>query len=100
MKTWQAILFTIVLFIYFLYLPPLLVFLAILGTSIWTSVDSVKIGLYRYKSGISLKPFILFLCCMLLWIAAFPWYLAMRHSIASGKATLKDSEKTFIVPSE
>src|ERR1039458_5021346 len=90
MKTWQAILFTVALFIIFLFLPPLLTFLAILGTAIWAAVDSANIGLFQYKSGISLKPFTLFLGCILLWIVAFPWYLAIRYRIVNGVAELKN----------
>jgi hypothetical protein len=62
----------------------------VLGTGIWAAVDSAKIQLKRYKSGISYGPVVIFICFVGLWIVAFPWYLIMRHKIKSGTAVLKD----------
>lgn len=62
----------------------------VLGTSLWAAFDSSKIGLKRYKSGISYGPIVLFLACALLWIVGFPWYLSMRGRIKTGTAVLKD----------
>ncbi len=59
-------------------------------TAIWAAIDSAKIQLKRYKSGISYGPAVLFFCFLLLWIVAFPWYLIMRHKIKTGTASLKD----------
>lgn len=89
MRAWQAILFTLGIFIVGLILPPWFMALAVFFTSLWASIDSGKIQLSRYKSGIALKPFMLFLGCLLLWIVAFPWYLAVRYRIKSGLAELK-----------
>lgn len=89
MQTWQAIVVTLLIVIVGLFLPPWFMLLAVLGTSLWASVDSGTIQLSRYKSGIALKPFMLFLGCLLLWIAAFPWYLSVRYRIKSGQAELK-----------
>ena len=63
----------------------------VLGTSLWATIDSSKIQLKRYKSGISHGPVLLFVGCALLWIVGFPWYLIMRYKIKTGTATLKDS---------
>ena len=63
----------------------------VLGTSLWAALDSSKIQLKRYKSGISYGPLVLFLACALLWIVGFPWYLVMRHKIKTGAAVLKES---------
>ena len=54
-------------------------------TSLWAGIDSKKIGLYRYKLGISCRPLPLFCLCYLLWIFVFPWYLWARSKIKSGK---------------
>ena len=62
----------------------------ILGTAMWAAIDSSKIQLKRYKSGISYGPVVLFLGFVLLWVIAFPWYLIVRHKILSGTAVLKD----------
>jgi len=62
----------------------------VLGTGIWAAVDSTKIQLKRYKSGISYGPVVIFICFVGLWIVAFPWYLIMRHKILTGTAVLKD----------
>ncbi|MFZ0826008.1 MAG: hypothetical protein WAO02_01165 [Verrucomicrobiia bacterium] len=62
----------------------------ILGTALWAAIDSSKIQLKRYKSGISYGPVVIFLCFVFLWIVAFPWYLIVRNKIKAGTATLKD----------
>jgi hypothetical protein len=64
--------------------------LMVLATSLWVAFDSSKVQLSRYKSGISYSPIVLFFACLLLWFAAFPWYLAVRERILSGNAVLKD----------
>jgi hypothetical protein len=62
----------------------------VLGTAIWAAIDSSKIQLKRYKSGISYGPVVLFFGFVFLWIVAFPWYLIMRYKIKTGAAVLKD----------
>jgi hypothetical protein len=62
----------------------------ILGTAIWAAIDSSKIKLKCYKSGISYGPVALFFAIALLWLIGFPWYLAMRYKIKTGKAILKN----------
>jgi hypothetical protein len=64
--------------------------LMVLGTSLWAAIDSSKIQLKRYQSGISYGPVALFLGCVFLWIVGFPWYLIMRHKIKTGTAVLKN----------
>jgi hypothetical protein len=94
MKTWQAILFTFALLFLVIILSGVIQFdltwPLVLGTSLWVALDSRKIELLRYQSGISLKPLVLFIACALLWIVGFPWYLSMRYKIKNGTATLKD----------
>lgn len=67
-----------------------LMWIIILLTAVWAAIDSSKLQLRRYKSGISYSPVILFLLFLLLWIVAFPWYLSMRYKIRTGKAVLKE----------
>ena len=62
----------------------------ILLTSLWAAVDSSRLHLKRYKSGIAYGPVVLFLGCALLWIVGFPWYLVMRYRINTGVAVLKE----------
>jgi len=62
----------------------------ILGIALWAAIDSSKIQLKCYKSGISYGPVVVFLCFVFLWIVAFPWYLIVRNKIKAGKAILKD----------
>jgi hypothetical protein len=93
MKTWQAILFTLAIIIATMFLPQGITFFVLLGTSIWAAIDSSKIDLYKYKSGIALKPVVLFIGCVLLWIIGFPWYLSMRYKIKNGLAQLKNQYK-------
>jgi hypothetical protein len=65
-------------------------YFVIFGTAIWAAIDSSKIQLKRYKSGVSYGPIVLFIGFVLLWIIAFPWYLIVRYKIKNGTAVLKD----------
>ena len=56
-----------------------------LETGIWAAVDSTKIQLKRYKSGISYGPVVIFICFVGLWIVAFPWYLIFRYKIKTAQ---------------
>jgi len=67
-----------------------LISVVILITAIWAAVDSSRIQLKRYQSGISCGPVVLFFGLLLLWVVAFPWYLSVRYRILNGTAVLKD----------
>ena len=56
----------------------------ILASGLWAAIDSSKIQLRKYPSGISYHPVILFLAVSLLWVFGFPWYLAVRYKIKKG----------------
>lgn len=56
----------------------------ILASGLWAAIDSSKIQLRKYPSGISYHPVILFLAVSLLWVIGFPWYLAVRYKIKKG----------------
>jgi hypothetical protein len=95
MKPWIAILFTIGLLVACGVISALTHFpyfgwIMVLGTALWVAIDSSKIQLKRYKSGISYGPVVLFIACAMVWIVGFPWYLAMRYKIKTGTAILKD----------
>jgi hypothetical protein len=97
MKTRDAILLTIALFFLASFVGfniggknVSLIYFVVLGTAIWAAIDSSKIQLLRYKSGISYGPVVLFFGFLLLWIVAFPWYLSMRYKIKTGTAVLKE----------
>ena len=62
----------------------------ILGTALWAAIDSSKVQLKLYRSGVG--PIVFFFLCMLFWIAGFPWYLWMRHKILTGTAELKTND--------
>ena len=93
MKTWPAILVTAALIVgcsaiavltdINLYAPM------VVGTSVWTGIDSAKLRLRRYQSGISYSPVVLGILCSMFWIVGFPWYLSMRHKIITGTARLR-----------
>jgi len=93
MKTWIAILFTIGLLVATNLISILIHFsltwFMVLGTALWAALDSKKIQLKQYKSGISYGPVVLFIAISLLWILGFPWYLVMRYKIKTGTAVLK-----------
>ena len=64
-------------------------YISYVGSSLWVAIDSSKMQLKRYKSGISYGPVALFIGCILLWLVAVPWYLWTRYQIESGRAVLK-----------
>jgi len=66
----------------------------ILLTALWAAIDSTRLQLKRYKSGISYGPVLLFFAVALLWIVGFPWYLIVRYKIKSGAAVLKEQPIT------
>ena len=72
--------------------PVVLLFqIFILLSSIWVGIDSSKIELKKYKSGISYGTIVITILCLALWIVAFPWYLVVRAKIKDGKAELKQA---------
>lgn len=54
--------------------------LIVIGTSIWVLFDAKSIGIQKgqIKGVLDMGPFGWFFCCLLLWIVAFPIYLAKR----------------------
>jgi hypothetical protein len=94
MVWWAAILITLGLYtigvIGALAKIPLLMCGIIIISGIWCAIDSRKIGLQKYKSGVSYNPVVLFICILVIWGIAFPWYLIVRGKILTGKAVLKD----------
>jgi hypothetical protein len=94
MKPWLAILLTLGLLVMFTAIVEIthvnLVFPMVIGTSLWVAIDSRKLQLRRYKSGLSYGPVVLFIACVGLWIVGFPWYLIVRHQIKTGVAVLKE----------
>lgn len=94
MKPVPAILLTLLLIVLCVLLEDRtewsVTFLMVLGTSAGIAIDSMFMGLRKYKSGISYHPVVLFVASCLLWVIAFPWYLIVRQRIRSGKAVLKD----------
>jgi hypothetical protein len=93
MKTWIAILLTIGLLagcVSILSLTGInLIGLMVVGTSVWAGVESSKLHLKRYQSGISYGPVALGILCAMFWIVGFPWYLSMRYKILTGSARLR-----------
>ena len=100
-QTWIAILFTIGLLAVCAVISRLISFdftwIMVLGTALWAAIDSSKIQLKRYKSGISYGPVVLFFGFVIIWVIAFPWYLIVRHKIKTGTAVLKDGTANVAV---
>jgi uncharacterized membrane protein len=71
-----------------------LVFLTVIGTSLWVLFDSVSIGVKKggIKGFFDMGPAGWFFSCLLLWIVAFPVYLAKRSEYK--QATAMDTERT------
>jgi membrane protein YdbS with pleckstrin-like domain len=56
----------------------------ILVSAVWAAIDSAKIELRKYPSGLSYHPVVLFIAVAALWIIGLPWYLAVRYKIKKG----------------
>jgi len=61
------------------------VLLLVLGTSVWVYFDATKIGVKRTgekaqtgKFHVDMGPVGWMVCCLLLWIVAFPAYIILR----------------------
>jgi len=100
-QTWIAILLTIGLLGVCTVIYRLTGFdiswIMVLGTALWAAIDSSKIHLKRYESGISYGPVVVFVGFVFLWFIAFPWYLIVRHKIKTGAAVLKDGATNVAV---
>src|SRR5262245_13006490 len=96
MKAWMAILMTIWLLAACILISSLIDFdvtwIMVLGTTLWAAMDSSKIEFKRDKGCVG--PVRLFITCGLLWIVGFPWYLAKRQKIMTGKAVLKEEARS------
>jgi hypothetical protein len=94
MKLWKAILLTLGILIgsevVYVLTHHNLMWYIIPGTTLWAAIDSSKIQLRRYRSGVGPVAFF-FLCCWW-WIIGFPWYLWMRDKILTGVAELKTND--------
>ncbi|MFZ6843458.1 hypothetical protein [Undibacterium sp. RuTC16W] len=94
MKPWLALLLTLLLLVGVLLASALagfnLTWLMILVTALWASIDSSKLRLNQYKSGISYSPPVLFIAIAFFWIVGFPWYLIVRYKVKNGTAVMKD----------
>lgn len=62
--------------------------IVVLGTSVWVALDASKHKLAQYQNGLG-GPVGACLGSLLLWIIAFPWYLAIRSRIRAGVQPLK-----------
>jgi hypothetical protein len=98
MKVWQSILLTLGLFILCAILEKIthisVTMFMVLGTALWIAIDSTKIELVKYKSGISYGPIVLFFACVGVWFLGFPWYLIVRGKIKNGEAVLKNAPES------
>ncbi len=96
MRWYWAILFTLTIVAATLFVSQLvgfdLVWIHIFGTTLWAAIDSSRLELKKYKSGISYGPVILFVAIALLWVVGLPWYLAVRYKITRGLLELKQPE--------
>lgn len=63
-------------------------FLVVVISSIWAALDASTHKLARYQQGLG-GPGAVALGSLLLWIAVFPWYLAIRSRIRAGVQPVK-----------
>lgn len=63
----------------------------VLGSAAWAAMDSLTLGLTRYKSRLAWPPAFVFLGIVLAWIIGFPSYLMLRQRIKAGEVELKEN---------
>ena len=85
MKTWLAILLTLVVLFVSAFVSVFTgneVYYVVIGvTSIWVVYDSTQIRFRKYKNtGIPTHPVALLIVCVLFWVVVFPWYLSTIRS--------------------
>lgn len=68
--------------------PPYSGFVVVQATAVCAAVDSPRLELKKYRSGIATGPVALFIGVALLWIIGFPWYLVVRGKIRTGTMPL------------
>ncbi|HSY19869.1 MAG TPA: hypothetical protein VK815_16115 [Candidatus Acidoferrales bacterium] len=94
MKLWHAILVTFSLYVginlEYLMTRHNVAWYVIILTTLWAAIDSSRIQLKRYRSGVG--PVAFFLLCLLFWTVGFTWYLWMRGKIKAGTAELKTND--------
>jgi hypothetical protein len=62
-----------------------------LASIIWAALDSRRVRLWRYQTGIAGGPVTIFILLLVLgWPLVFPWYLGIRLKILFGVARLRD----------
>jgi hypothetical protein len=64
------------------------VLVIVLGSAVWAAVDSSRLELKKYNSGID-HPLLVFLGITFFWIIFFPSYLVVRSRLANGELHLK-----------
>jgi len=80
--------FSLLLLVLSMVLGPLGPVILVLCTSIWVAVDASTHKLQQYKNGLG-GPGGACVGSLLLWIIAFPWYLAIRSRIRAGAQPVK-----------
>lgn len=70
------------------------IWLVIIGTSIWVAIDASNIGARRglIKGLGNMGPAGWFFCCLLIWIIGFPVYLAKRSEIKAAADSTTNGE--------
>lgn len=68
-----------------------MIWLVVLGTSIWVAIDAEQLGIKRGQLGgglIDMGRWEWFWLCLLLWIVGFPLYLVKRSEYIGAKQKL------------
>jgi hypothetical protein len=67
-----------------------LIFLVIIGTSIWVLIDAKSIGVKKGQIGgmWNLGPWGWFFVCLLLWIIGFPFYKRSEYKRINSKGRI------------
>lgn len=85
----SAIVITIALSAFASYCGTFPVF--VLASIVWAALDSKRVRLRCYHTGISGGPTVIFILFLFLgWPIVFPWYLGMRLKISTGTARLRN----------
>lgn len=74
----------------------------VVGTSLWVLLDALRIGVRKGQiSGFfNMGAFGWFFSCLLIWILAFPAYLAKRQLYIDAAAELETPQESKFIPDQ
>ena len=103
MKLWKAIVLTIVVACFLIYVATVsvgigksLAYLVWIISALYVDLDARKIHPEKYKSMLGLKANSLAVLTFLFWVVMFPAYLGFRYRIKNGLVPLRELQSAQV----